>query len=270
MLKHLSQFESPCSLATADCPADNQARQLALFFIRDVTTQMKKTLQLILLLSLTPVFSQTNIQIFTADCSQENGFTMFNLDEAEPKILSGQSFVKINGYWSGQKKGIINKLDTLKIEYNNIFGQRIDTTFVTANQREQIKLCINKFKDYSDDALIELALRNKSIWILESSWGHQTFENDKLVLRPNGNHLKFQYFLNGKREKKGKIKIDENLIKNIHLFEKKLKLMNRPDGNCNFGQSYRLIIDEQILKVEDHSCSGFSNRGLLRQFGMEK
>ena len=35
MLKPVSN-EVPCSLATPDCPADNQARQLALFFIRDV------------------------------------------------------------------------------------------------------------------------------------------------------------------------------------------------------------------------------------------
>jgi hypothetical protein len=27
----MSQLESPCSLARPDCPADNQARQLALF-----------------------------------------------------------------------------------------------------------------------------------------------------------------------------------------------------------------------------------------------
>jgi len=40
---NLSQFETPCSLATPDCPADNQARQLALFFIRDVVQNMKET-----------------------------------------------------------------------------------------------------------------------------------------------------------------------------------------------------------------------------------
>lgn len=234
------------------------------------TTQMKKILLLILFLSLTPIYSQTKIGLVTADCSQENGFTMFKLDKADPRILSGQSFVKIDGYWSGHKKEIINESDTLKIEYTNIFGQRIDTTFVTANQRKQIKLCINKFRDYSEGALIELALRNKSTWILESSWGHQTFGNDKLVLRPKGDHIEFQYFLNGKRKRKGKVKVDDNLIKNIHQFEKKLKLMNRPDGNCNFVQSYRLVVDNQIFEVVDNSCSGFSNGELLRHLGIEK
>src|SRR5690606_31645949 len=35
---NLSQFENPCLFATPDCPADNQSRQLALFFIRDVVS----------------------------------------------------------------------------------------------------------------------------------------------------------------------------------------------------------------------------------------
>ncbi len=39
MLKPVLNRRS-CSLATPDCPADNQARQLALFFIRDVKVQL--------------------------------------------------------------------------------------------------------------------------------------------------------------------------------------------------------------------------------------
>ena len=47
----MSQYESPCSLATPDCPADNQARQLALFLygtLPTIRTHMKKILLILL------------------------------------------------------------------------------------------------------------------------------------------------------------------------------------------------------------------------------
>ena len=84
----------------------------------------------------------------TSDCTQENGFTMFQLNKANPQILTGQTFEKENGYWGGHKKIIQNQSDSLKIEYTNIFGQQIDTTFANAKELSKIKICVNKYKDY--------------------------------------------------------------------------------------------------------------------------
>ena len=39
---NLSQFETPCSFATPDCPAGNQAGQLALFLYETLARSLKQ------------------------------------------------------------------------------------------------------------------------------------------------------------------------------------------------------------------------------------
>ncbi|APZ47657.1 hypothetical protein BW723_15770 [Polaribacter reichenbachii] len=208
-------------------------------------------------------FAQNRIELVTNDCSQENGFTMFLLDRAKPKILTEQKFEQEEKYWNSQKKILLNNSDILKIEYTNIFGQIIDTTFTNAKELNEIKICVNKFKDYEKKSLIKESIQNDQSWVLNSTWGHQTFESDKLILKPKKGFLKYKYYKNGKRIKRGKIKITEFVIDKIALFERKLNLMKNVDNSCNFGINYNLNNGIEKINFQDDSCSGFSNEQLL-------
>ena len=115
-------------------------------------------------------YSQNRIELNASDCSQENGFTMFQLNRAMPKILTDQKFEEEKGYWSGHKKIIQNQSDTLRIEFTNIYGQTIDTTFTNAKELSKISICVDKFKDYERKSLIKEAIQNNKKWILNSSW----------------------------------------------------------------------------------------------------
>jgi hypothetical protein len=190
---------------------------------------------------------------------------MFLLDRAKPKILTNQSFVDTEKYWGNKKMILINNSEILRIEYTNIFGQTVDTTFTNAKELNVIKVCVNKYKDYEKKSLIkESILKNKS-WVLNSSWGHQTFEYDKLILKPKNGFLKYKYSKNGKRIKRGKIKITESVMDKIALFERKLNLMQNADNSCNFGISYNLDNGIENIIFQDDSCSGFSNEQLLSE-----
>ncbi|WP_299840301.1 hypothetical protein [uncultured Tenacibaculum sp.] len=162
-----------------------------------------------------------------------------------------------------KKMIIINNSDFLRIEYTNIFGQQIDTTFTNAKNLNEIKICVNKYKDYEKESLIKKSIQNNKSWVLESAWGHQNFESDKLILKPKKVYLKYKYFKNGKRIKQGKIEITESIINRISLFERKLNLMQKADNSCNFGVSYNLDNGVEITTFQDDSCSGFSNEQLL-------
>ncbi|WP_340915802.1 hypothetical protein [Polaribacter butkevichii] len=210
-------------------------------------------------------FAQNRIELVTNDCSQENGFTMFLLDRAKPKILTEQKFEQEEKYWNSQKKILLNNSDIIKIEYTNIFGQIIDTTFTNAKELNEIKICVNKFKDYENKSLIKESIENNESWILNRTWGHQTFESDKLILKPKNGFLKYKYYKNGKRIKRGKIKITESIIEKIALFERKLNLMQNADNSCNFGINYNLNNGIEKLNFQDDSCSGFSNEQLLSE-----
>ncbi|MFD0991642.1 hypothetical protein [Tenacibaculum geojense] len=210
-------------------------------------------------------FAQNRIELIPNDCNQENGFTMFLLDRVNPKILTEQKFDQEEKYWKNQKKIIINNSDILKIEYTNIFGQIIDTTFTNAKKLNEVKICVNKYKDYEKKSLIKESIRKNESWILNSTWGHQTFESDKLIFKPKNGFLKFKYYKNGKIIKRGKIKITESIIYRIALFERKLTLMQNADNSCNFGVSYNLENGTEKIRFQDDSCSGFSNEQLLTE-----
>ncbi len=209
------------------------------------------------------MFSQNRIELTTIDCSQENGFTMFKLNRAKPKILTKQKFEKEEGYWGGNKQIIQNQSDSLKIEYTNIFGQQIDTTFTNAKGLNEIKICINKFKEYEKKSLIKQSIEENKKWILIRSWGHQTFESDKLILKHKNDFLIYKYYKNGKKIKRGKIKITETVIDRISLYERKIHLMKNADDSCNFGVNYNLNNGIEKINFQDDSCSGFLNEQLL-------
>jgi len=209
--------------------------------------------------------AQNKIELIPTDCSKENGFTMFLLDRAKPKILTSQSIEKGHQYWGNQKKIINNSSDIIKIQYTNIFGQLIDTTFMNAKELVEAKICVNKFKDYQRESLINESIFNNKSWILNSTWGHGNYDSDKLILKPKGDFLKYKYYKNGKRVERGKIKITELVIEKISLFERKLNLMKSADNTCNFGHNYRLTNGIKSMKLQDDSCSGFSNTSLLTE-----
>jgi hypothetical protein len=227
---------------------------------------LRKTLFISTILVFNSLFSpaQNKIELIPNDCNQENGFTMFLLDRAKPNILTEQKFEK-EEYWGNQKKILINNSDFLKIEYTNIFGQIIDTTFTNSKKLTEIKICVNKYKDYERKSLIKESIQNNKSWVLVSSWGHQTFESDKLILKPKNGFLKYKYYKNGKRTSRGRIKITESVIDRIALFERKLNLMQNADNSCNFGINYNLDNGIEKLNFQDDSCSGFSNEQLLSE-----
>ena len=126
---------------------------------------MKKAVYISILLILTSIFSfaQNLIELIPNDCGQENGFTMFLLNRDKPKILTKQKTKQIDKYLENNKMIIVNHSDSLTIQYTNIFGQLIDTTFTNAIQLTEIKICVNRFKDYQKKSLIKESIESKKV-----------------------------------------------------------------------------------------------------------
>ena len=222
-------------------------------------------ISIILVFISTFTLAQNKIELVPNDCSEKNGFTMFLLDRTKPKILTKQKLEKRTKYLEKWKMILVNNSDTLKIKYTNIFGQIIDTTFINAKALSEIKICVNKFKDYERKSLIKESLQNKKSWILDRTWGHQTVDHDKLILKPKKRSLIYKYYKNGKKITRGKIKITEFILEKISLYERKLNLMKNADHSCNFGTNYTLNNGLEEINFQDNSCSGFLNEELLSE-----
>jgi hypothetical protein len=193
---------------------------------------------------------------------------MFLLNRAKPKIISEQVFDKSEKHLEERKLILVNNSDLIKLQYTNIFGQKIDTTYKDARKLVEIKICVNKFKDYHKESLIKNAITNNKKWVLSSSWGQVTIEYDKLILKPKDGILKFIYYKKGKKIKQGNIRLTKEIIEKISLFERKLYLMKNASNGCTFKQSYELTNSIEIIELNDNSCSGFSNEELLNCFNI--
>lgn len=218
---------------------------------------------MIFILNLFSSFAQNRIELILNDCSQENGFTMFPLVIANPNVLTEHKTKYTGKYFDNSKMIILNYSDTLRIEYRNIYGQIIDTTFTNAKVLRIVKLCVNKFIDYEKKSLINESIQKNKVWTLNTIWGDYIFESDKLVLKPKNGFLKFEYYKNGKRINRGKIKITKYIIDKIALFERKLYLMQNADKGCTFGISYKLNNGIDEINFQDNSSYGFNNEQLL-------
>ena len=77
----------------------------------------------------------------------------------------------------------------------------------------------------------------------------------------------WEYPENSNRKKKfvKKVKIHKKQIKYIELFEKQMKLMNRPNAGCTSQAYYHLKVENDELDIEESSCSGFDETELLEK-----
>ena len=64
---------------------------------------MKNFILFILFLNSLNSFAQNSIELVPCDCSEENGFTMFLLDRAKPKVLTEQKVKQIEKYLEKDK-----------------------------------------------------------------------------------------------------------------------------------------------------------------------
>lgn len=212
--------------------------------------------------------AQNPIEIIPADCNSASGFTMFLLNRAKPKIFSTHIAEEKRKNWDHKKMIVQNTADELRLVYTNIFGQTIDTTFTNAKELTSVKLCVTKFIDFPKASIIEEAIETDEKWILNSFWGQQSVESEKLILKPKKEVLQYKYFNNRKLIKRGEIPLTTAVIERIALFERKIYRLQHSDNSCTYVMSYTLTSDDIKIKLQDYSCSGFTNEALLKDLGI--
>ena len=202
---------------------------------------------------------------------------MTDLKRTEFEILTNHELVTdTTKYWSFQLKFKTNERK-VKIEFENIYRQKLDTVFQITENNQQIYLCVDKFKDYSSKSLITKALEKRTNWNLKMTVAHCFgIDNSELEIIPKKNRIlaKYTYWEypeNSNRKKKFVIKktISEQDIVFIETFEKQLKLMNRPNGGCTAQAYYNLKVGDEKIEIEESSCSGFDETELLTKLGIK-
>jgi hypothetical protein len=202
---------------------------------------------------------------------------MTDLKRTKFKILTNHELLTdTTKYWSFQLKFKTIE-DKVKIEYENIYKQKLDTIFHITENNQQIYLCVDKFNDYTSNTLITEALKNRKKWNLNMTVVHCFgIDNSELEIIPKKNKISAKYTYweypeNSNSKKKYVIKktISERDIQFIETFEKQMKLMNRLNGGCTAQAYYSLKVGDKELEIEESSCSGFDETELIMKLGIK-
>ncbi|MGK0448873.1 MAG: hypothetical protein ACJA2M_002674 [Polaribacter sp.] len=222
---------------------------------------MMKVLIIFLLLCSNSIISQNTVELIAYDCIRDRDSNR-DISEIKFEILTEHKVIS----QSTKSKYDIFRFQTseneVKIEYNNIYNQKTDTTFFITPKTQKLFLCVEKMKDYEIKTFIEKSLEENKNWKLKLSGGScfvHTSTEIKIIPNKNGAILKYKYVeeRSGKKIKEKKvIKLDKNDLDNLIKFEKKLRLLNSAMRRCGPGTYYYLSLGNETIEIKDETCVG--------------
>lgn len=202
---------------------------------------------------------------------------MTDLERTKFKILTNHELVTDTTKCCNFQLEFKTSEPKVAIEFENIYKQKLDTVFQITENHQRIYLCVDKFKDYNSSSLIAKALENRTNWNLKMTVVHCFgIDDSELEITPKKNGLlaKYTYWEypeNSNKKKKYVIKktISEQEIVFVETFEKQMKLMNRPNGDCTLQAYFHLKVGDEEIEIKDSSCSGFDESELLKKLGIK-
>ncbi|WP_282032399.1 hypothetical protein [Winogradskyella eximia] len=222
---------------------------------------MKKILLILILICSNSIFCQNTIELIAYDCINDRDSNR-DISEIKFEILTKHKVIS----QTTKSKFDLFKFQTseneVKIEYNNIYNQKTDTTYFITPKTQKLFLCVEKMKDYEIETFIEKSLEENKNWKLKlSGGGCFVFTDTEIKIIPNKNDaiLKYKYVeeRNGKKIKEKKeIKLDKRDLDNLIIFEKKLRLLNSAMRRCTPATYYYLSYGNETIEIRDQTCVG--------------
>jgi hypothetical protein len=215
-------------------------------------------------------FAQTKYKLTFYNCAENNiGMINNGIDSAFMTIYDNESNQKIE-YKKDRFPGeyyFSTKKSDVRIEIENIFKQKTDTILKLNKKNTEYQICEDKFQDYELKTSVEKSFEIKKKWtLLYSSMGCFHWDKESIELTYKKEKVYATYKVN--KKKKQKIILTQEKMNSLILFEKKLKLMDRPKGGCTTSDIYNISGVEKY-KIDDSSClwNGYSN--LKEKLGFE-
>ncbi len=218
---------------------------------------------LLLFISLNSILSQNTIELMAFDCNRERESNT-DISEIKFKILTEHKVIS----QSTKSKYDLFRFETskynIKIEYHNIYNQKVDTTINISPKTKKIFLCVEKMKDYEIKTFIENSILNNKKWKLEfSGSGCSGYNKTKIKFITRKKKTLFKYlsidkwWKTGKKIKKKKvIELRKKDFGKLIVFEKKLRLLNDAKKRCGPVTYYYLTQGNTKLEFKDGSCVG--------------
>ncbi len=217
-----------------------------------------------------------NVELSIFDCMPENQ-SIINLKNIDFKILSKHKVLTDTTKSYLRKIKLISFENKLHINYTNIYNQTLDTIFHINDNKEQIFLCLDKFKGYKTETFIEKAIDSDKIWNLritpnEDCFGLGSFEieffkeNGKLIVKSS-----YWAILDSSGKKKKIIKSkeikQENLDKLV-LLEKQIRLIKRVNNEQQPTTKYDITYGESKFTINKSIDSRFDEYFILKDLGI--
>lgn len=230
---------------------------------------MKKILLILILICSNSIFCQNTIELIAYNCINDRDSNR-DISEIKFEILTKHKVISQTTKFKFDLFRFQTSENEVKIEYNNIYNQKTDSTFFITPKTQKLFLCVEKMKDYEIETFIEKSLEENKNWKLKLSGGSCFVFTDteiKIIPNKNGAILKYKYVeeRNGKKIKEKKeIKLDKRDLDNLIIFEKKLRLLNSAMRRCTPATYYYLSYRNETIEIRDQTCVGIFEDYLLK------
>lgn len=201
--------------------------------------------------------SPQEIKIRTFACTADNSLSVSPLEKIEEiKVFVGNKYGRpcnsikkdqTYRYFQPSKKG------NYFIQYENIFGQSLDTTILINEHTDSIKLCVDKFREREPSKFLKNLLDNGGEWSLRvKKQGCFYFNEINVTIQKEGDF----YFLemNDARMTQLRKVIGEEQLVEFEKYEEKIRIL--PDGGmCTTQKEFEVEWNDQSYKKTDRSCA---------------
>jgi len=228
---------------------------------------LKTFISLLVVLFTSQLYCQKSIKVFTYDC-EKNRDSNTDISDLKFKIISEHTIISQTTKHTYDFFRFSTPLKQVKIEYYNVFNQKIDTIVRITPKTEKINLCVERFIDVGNITSIEKSISEKISWNLEIT-DFSTYKlNYKILLVENSFILKYSEFISDwgkefKLKSENEVVVPEDEIKKLIEFEKKLRLVNNGVKRCNPPTNYVLKIGNTQESFKDETFCSRMHRDYL-------
>jgi hypothetical protein len=139
-----------------------------------------------------------------------------------------------------------------KIEFTNIFGQRVRKEVVAKKLRNKIEICTDNFEDNKEITFIQKISNKNRLQLNFMSFGCEHWVSEKVIFFQIEDDF-FGEFIKDEQPPIKK-KLSKEQLNYLILFERKLRQIENSMGGCTIEDSYHLILGNEELKMVDESC----------------
>ena len=106
------------------------------------------------------------IELIAYNCNRGKNSNS-DISDIKFKILSNHKIISQSTKSKYELFKFESSKNSIKIQFYNVYNQKIDTTFIITPKTKKLYLCVEQLKDYKIKTFLETSFKENKVWKLE-------------------------------------------------------------------------------------------------------